>query len=137
MARHQRPKWSPRIVMLAALVAALGGWGCHLLAALQESTGFAPLRPVIIALRDAGMTLIGVVPLLLVVFCLGVAGLRGVRVILGLCIVVLMNGIGLLRQAGDSWGAQGWPGLTPLIVSGLIVVIAILWSRPRFVDPAS
>lgn len=126
-----RSEWSPRIVVLAALVSALGGWGCYLLATLQESTGFIALKPVVVALRMAGITLIGVVPLLLVAFCLAVLGLRGVRAICWMCILVLMNGAGNLMATGDPWAAQGWPGITPLVLAVMVVGAALLWSRPR------
>lgn len=129
--RRGRSKFGPRITIVAAFVGFLGGWGCFLLAAVQQSSGRAELRPLIAALQSAGITLFGVALLALVAFCLAVVRLRGVRAVLALSVIVLMNELGLLRQVGPVWQEQYWPGVTPLVVTGIVVVAALLWSRPR------
>ncbi|WP_431074603.1 hypothetical protein [Microbacterium phyllosphaerae] len=124
---HDRRPWALILCGISATAAILGSLGALIYARDVEITALgALLSPVTIGLRQSSGALMAAATLTVCAIWLGVAGIRGVRLLLAFAALMTINAIGDLARAGDLWLYAGMPGVGMPALVGLGVVTAFV-----------
>ncbi|MDA3806207.1 MULTISPECIES: hypothetical protein [Clavibacter] len=119
------------ITLFSAFVCALGAVGMTVYSSQLASLGaHAALTSVVPTLSTVGASAAGITLFALLAFCLALAEVRGVRLILAISIVIAIYDLHALISLGGPWFSMSAPGGLVMVIAMVALLSAFTAARP-------